>query len=365
MTASQLPTRGEVRSAVTDKPETVPSRGRRKAVRGTQGRAGWLFVSPALVILVLFLVIPILLALYISFTRWTGFTTLFASNGPKWVGLSNYRQLLTTNGLTRLTFATAVRNNFWFVVFTVPLQTALSLGLAVLVNDRFLKGKSFFRTAFYFPSVTGSIAISLVFLFLFQGNGAINKILSTFGITGPNWLISTNGVFWNILSVFGVNPNNPPGWATHTFWGIRWWDWLAGPSVGMCVVIILIVWTTSGTYMLMFLAALQNVSEEVEEATLIDGATSWQRFRLVTVPMLRPTVVLVLTLGMMGTWQVFDQITIFGPNNPSIATPAYQSYAQSFNNFSFGIGAAMAFLLFLLIVVLTYLQRKLIPEDIT
>ena len=116
--------------------------------------------------------------------------------------------------------------------------------------------------------------------------------------------------------------------------------------------------------MLMFLGALQGVSEEVDEATEIDGATAWQRFRLVTLPMLRPTLLLVLTLGLISTWQVFDQIFLFGPNNRTVLTPAYLSYQLSFNNSSFGLGAAIAFLLFTLIVLLSWLQRRLLPEDI-
>jgi multiple sugar transport system permease protein len=255
-----------------------------------------------------------------------------------------------------------VRNNFYFVVFVVPIQTALALFLAVLVNDRLLKGKGFFRTAFYFPSVTSSIAITLVFIFLFQGSGAVNKLLSFIGVHGPNWLISTNGLFHNLLGMVGVR--TAPGWARHQFLSLSVWDWLAGPSVGMCVVIVLCVFTTSGTFMLMFLAALQNIAEEIDEATEIDGATAWQRFRLVTLPMLRPTLLLVLTLGLIGSWQVFDQIFLLGPNNQTVSTPAYLSYELSFQNSAFGVGAAIAFLLFLLIVVLSWLQRRFLPEDI-
>ena len=335
-------------------------RRRRSRLRTGQGVAGWLFVAPATAILVIFMVIPILLALYVSFTKWDGLSNPL-SGGAEWVGLKNYRDLVTNDTLTRLDFMTAVRNNFYFVVCVVPLQTALSLGLAVLVNSK-LKAKSFFRTAFYFPSITSSIAVTLVFIFLFQGSGAVNRILSFVGIKGPNWLIDTDGTFHNILAWFGVD--RPPGWAKHQFFSLSIWDWLAGPSIGMCVVIMLVVWTTSGTFMLMFLAALQNVSEEVDEATEIDGATAWQQFRFVTLPMLRPTLLLVLTLGLISTWQVFDQIFLLGPNNRTVLTPAYLSYQLSFNNSSFGVGAAIAFLLFVVIVGLSWLQRRLLPEDI-
>jgi multiple sugar transport system permease protein len=320
-------------------------------------------VAPAVIILLVFLVLPILLALYVSFTDWTGLTNPLASGGTHWVGLDNYRALLTRPGLTRTGFITTVRNNVYFVIAVVPLQTGLSLGLAVLVNNRFLRGKSFFRTAFYFPSVTSSIAITLVFIFLFNPTGAVNVLLSKVGIHAPNWLIDQTGVLHALLGVVGVN--SAPGWTVHhTVLGMSVWDWLAGPSVGMCVLIIMLTWTTSGTFMLMFLAGLQTISEDLDEAAAIDGATGWRLFRYVTLPMLRPTLVLVLTLGLIGTWQVFDQVYLLGPNNTTVTTPAYFSYNESFADFKFGVGAAVAFLLFVLIVVMTLVQRHFLPEDV-
>ena len=244
------------------------------------------------------------------------------------------------------------------MVTVVPVQTGLALWLAILVNDKFLKGKGLFRTAFYFPSVTSSIAITTVFIFLFSTSGVVNRVLSVFGIAGPNWLYDQNGVITSILGALGVH--TAPSWANFQILGVSVWSWLSGPSFGMCVIIILAIWTTSGTFMLLFLAALQNVSEEVEEASEIDGATPWLRFRHVTLPMLRPVVVLVATLGFIGTWQVFDQSYLTGPNNPTMVTPAFLAYQVSFSNFAFGEGAAIAFILFAFIVLLTLLQRKFV-----
>jgi multiple sugar transport system permease protein len=332
-----------------------PRRRRGSALRRQERWAGWLFVLPALAILLIFLVVPIGLAFYVSLTRWDGLSSPFG--GAKFVGLDNYKSLLTVDNLTRQNFATSIRNNFYFVLFVVPLQTALALGLAVLLNNKFLKGRSFFRTAFFFPSVTSSIATTLVFLFLFSGGGAINALLRIVGIHGPNWTADSRGVFHQVLRVFGVD--SAPAWAQHQFFNLSWWDWLSGPSIALTVIIILVIWTTSGTFMLMFLAGLQNINEEVLEASEVDGATSWQRFRMVTLPMLRPTLILVLTLGLISTWQVFDQIYLTG-NNPATITPAYLSYNQSFQNSAFGIGAAIAFLLFALIILLAALQRRLV-----
>ncbi|CAA9245345.1 MAG: ABC transporter, permease protein 1 (cluster 1, maltose/g3p/polyamine/iron) [uncultured Corynebacteriales bacterium] len=333
-----------------------PRRSAGSALRRQERWAGWLFVLPALAILGVFLVVPIGLAFWVSLTRWDGLSSPFGG-GAEFVGLGNYRDLITVDSLTRQNFVTSVRNNFYFVLFTVPLQTALALSLAVLLNNRFLRGRSFFRTAFFFPSITSSIATTLVFLFLFSGGGAVNELLAFLGIDGPNWTADSRGVFHQLLRPFGVD--GPPAWAQGQVVNLSWWDWLAGPSITLCVIIALVVWTTSGTFMLMFLAGLQNINEEVLEAAEVDGATGWQRFRLVTLPMLRPTLILVLTLGLISTWQVFDQIYLTG-NNPATITPAYLSYSQSFQNSAFGVGAAIAFLLFALIIVLASVQRRLV-----
>jgi multiple sugar transport system permease protein len=340
-------------------PAQRPKR-RRTAEDRRQAIAGWLFVSPAMIGLLIFMVIPILLAFFVSFTNWDGLSSPITGD-RKFVGLHNYEQLLTRDALTRRSFSVALKNNFWFVLIVVPIQTALALWLAILVNNKYLKGRSFFRTAFYFPAITSSIAITLVFIFLFQGGGAVNAMLKFLGIKGPNWLADSRGLFHLALS--GVGVTKSPHWAQHQILSQSIWDWFSGPSVTMMVIIILVIWTTSGTFMLMFLAALQNIGEEVDEASDIDGANSWQRLRYVTLPMLRPTLLLVLTLGIIGTWQVFDQIYLTG-NNPATRTPAFMSFDQSFNNNQFGVGSAIAFLLFALIMTLSTLQRRLVKEEL-
>lgn len=146
--------------------------------------------------------------------------------------------------------------------------------------------------------------------------------------------------------------------------GLSWWDWLSGPSVAMVSIITLVVWTTSGTFMLMFLAALQNVPVALEEASTLDGATRWQQFRHVTLPMIRPTMFLVLTLGLIGSWQVFDQVYVMSQGDPAktTLTPAYLSYRTAFRDFDYGSGAAISFVLFLIIIVLTLVQRRVLAD---
>lgn len=332
-------------------------------IRGREAVAGWLFTAPALIILGLFLALPVLMALWVSVSDWRGQGSPFSSS-VGFVGADNYRGILSEEGgLQTRDFGTALRNNFWYVVLVVPLQTMLSLFLAVLVNGKALRGRGFFRTAFYFPSVTSSVAIVILFLFLFSGGGAVNKALSWVGVNGPNWFADPRGVLQVLLGVFGVD--EAPGFlADHGLLTLSWWDWLSGPSVAMSALILLAVFTTSGTFMLLFIAALQNVSGEVQEAALLDGATSWQRFRFVTLPLLRPTLFTVLTLGLIGAWQVFDQIyvgTQGGPAKTTI-TPAYLSYTSSFLNNRWGQGAAIAFILFFIIVILTVIQRWILRE---
>ncbi|MFF5293328.1 carbohydrate ABC transporter permease [Paractinoplanes globisporus] len=334
-------------------------------IRGNERGAGWLFIAPAAIVLGLFMALPILMALWVSLTSWNGQGSPFTSDVP-FAGLDNYTKLFAEDGLARQDFMTSVRNNGYYVLFVVPIQTVLALGLALVVNNRMLKNKGFFRTAFYFPSVTSSVAISVVFLFMFANTGAINAVLGVFGIDGPQWFADPRGVLHLLLGWTGlVDVNAPPAaLADHGVLGLTWWDWISGPSVAMCAIITLVVWTTSGTFMLMFLAALQNLPVQLDEAGLIDGANRWQRFRHITLPQLRPTLFLVLTLGLIATWQVFDQIYVMSQGNPAktTLTPAFLSYRTAFRDFDYGSGAAISFVLFVLIVVLTLFQRWVMRE---
>ena len=332
-------------------------------IRGREGIAGWVFTAPMIVVLGVFLFIPVLMALYVSLTSWNGNGSPFAGGqNATFVGLDNYSALFTRDGLTRDNFMQSLGNNFWYVVFVVPLQTATSFFLALVVSNRFLKGKSFFRTAFYFPSVTSSIAISVVFLFLFQNSGAVNALLALVGIDGPAWFSDSRGLFHIAFGAFGVDN---PAWGSADILGRSVWEWISGPSVAMCVVIGLAIWTTTGTFMLLFLAALQDLPVEVDEAAMLDGVGPWQKLRHITLPMIKPTLFLVITLGLIGTWQVFDQIYVMGKGAPAgtTLTPAYLSYQESFRSLKYGTGAAMAFIVFVIIVLLTWFQRWLMSED--
>jgi multiple sugar transport system permease protein len=298
----------------------------------------------------------------VSVSDWTGRGSPFASD-VGFVGTDNYSALLTGGGLTTENFGTALRNNAWYVLLVVPIQTVVALTLAVLVGKGAVRGRSFFRTAFYFPSMTSSVAITVVFLFLFSSSGVVNSALSFLSIEGPNWFNDPRGVVHVLLGVVGVDEG--PAFLTDTdVLGVSLWNWLAGPSIAMAVFITMAIFTTSGTFMLLFIAALQNIPVEVDEAAMIDGADARQRFFRVTLPQLRPTLFTVLTLGLIGTWQLFDQVLVAtqgGPGNTTV-TPAYLSYTSSFERQDWGQGAAIAFILFAIIVVMTLIQRAVLRE---
>jgi multiple sugar transport system permease protein len=334
----------------------VTRRLREPGIRGHEAAAGWAFLLPVIVILGLFLILPIAMAAWVSFSDWNGNGSPLGANAH-WVGLANYRDLLTTPGLDQNNFGTALRNNLYYVLLVVPIQTAVSLFLAVIVNRR-VKFVGFFRTAFYFPSVTSSVAITILFLFLFSPSGVINKLISYFGAKGPSWLYDPRGLFHVILGQFGVSQSGGH-LANGFFLGVSYWDWLAGPSIAMCVFIVMAVFTTSGTFMLLFLAALQNIDDSVNEAAALDGASEWQKFRSITVPMIRPTIFTIVTLGLIGTWQIFDQIYVGTKGSPSntTLTPAFLSFNSSFNQNEWGVGAAIAFILFAIIVFFTIFAR--------
>ncbi len=338
------------------------SRSRRSGIRRGETASGWLFTAPIIVLLGVFLVVPVLMALWVSFSDWGGRGSPFAGD-VNFVGLKNYTTLLSGGGLAEQDFGTSLRNNAWYVVLVVPIQTAVALFLAVLVNRAILRGRGFFRTAFYFPSVTSSVAIVVLWLFLFNATGPVNAVLSWFGINGPNWFNDPSGIIHNFLGLFGVT-TGPPVLTNNEFLGVSWWDWLAGPSVAMFALILMAVFTTSGTFMLLFVAALQSLGGDITEAAMMDGANGWQRFWRITLPQLRPTLFTVLTLGLIGCWQVFDQIytgTQGGPGKTTL-TPAYLSYTSAFANQEWGQGAAIAFILFVIIVVFTIFQRWVLRD---
>ncbi|HET8840452.1 MAG TPA: sugar ABC transporter permease, partial [Ktedonobacteraceae bacterium] len=223
-------------------------------------------------------------------------------------------------------FWISVVNILKFVVIVVIGQTCLALFLALLLQ-LVIRGKGFFRTIFYIPAVTSSVATSLIFLWFYNSDGVINYLLSVLHLPGPDWL-------------------NDPLWA-------------------LPALMLLNIWTTAASFMIYFLAALQDLPREVLEASEVDGANRLQSFWYVTVPLLRPTIFLVVALGTIGAFQMFDQakfMTNGGPLNSTL-TPMLEIYNAAFNDSRFGSAAAMSVILFLIIFVVTIIQRRLIDTS--
>jgi len=281
------------------------------------------FLAPFLIVLATFTLIAIGYAFYLSF-----FFVDFGFTEPIFTGLRNYQIIwydLTHNG----DFAVGLVNVIKYTVGVVTLQTVLALALAVLLNQK-IRGRGIFRTIFYLPALTSSVAISIIFLWLYNPRGAIDYVLSIIGIHGPNWL-------------------NDPGTA-------------------LIAIMLLNIWTTAPTFMLVYLAALQDIPESLYEAARIDGANELQVLWRITIPLLRPTTFLVTALGTIGSFQVFDQVYVMqgaqgGPLRSTLV-PALSIYNTAFNQSRMGLACAEAFVLFLVIFVFTFLQRRYIDVSI-
>ena len=316
---------------------------------------GYLFLSPYLLITLTFTVGVILFAFYISFTNYDIFTS------PQWTGLSNYAKAFRGfSDPTQKDFIQSLYNVFWYSFIVVTVQTSLAILLAVLLNTP-MKAKQFFRTIFYAPSVTSSVVITLIFMWLYLKTGFINFFLAKFfAVLGMhwqniNWLNDPRGLIQLIVTPFGVHIPSA-----------QWY--LKGPSITWMAVMFQNIFTTVPTFMLMFLAALQDVNPALYEAAAIDGANGWQQFRKITLPLLRPIILLVVVLGTIGTFQTFDQVylaTKGGPLGTSL-TPAYIIFREALGYqgpIQMGYAAAMAFILAVLIFIFSYIQRRYISNE--
>ena len=349
-------------------PASMASRKRQDSI------AGLSFVTPAVLVLLLFMIIPLGFAFVISLTNWDGITPLsrglVTEENPRgafeFVGLENYQRLLIQEGTRQRNFYTSLKNTVYYVLGVVPAQTAAALGLAVILNQKWLKRKGFYRTAYYFPSITSSVVISLIFMWMFTTSGLINQFIGALfpNYDYVNWLNNPNGLIHLLLGTFGITARTAGEWSRTTVASMTLWDWISGPSVTMFMIMMLNVWTTIGTMMIIYLAALQSIPSQVYEAAIVDGASGWQIFRKITVPLLRGTTFFVVTIGLIGAFQVFDQVFVItngGPANTTL-TIAYLVYSSAFTDARMGLASATAVVLFVIIFVFTIVQRRLVGE---
>lgn len=281
-----------------------------------QRYAAYLFVLPSLLFLLAFVVYPIFGALYFSFTKYT------LLEAPIWIGAQHYVDLVDDKR-----FVKAVGNTFMFALMTVPIGTALSLLLALAVN-RSLRGVVFFRAAYYMPVVTSFVAVSFIWLWIFEPQ---------FGVL--------NGIFEAV--------------------GLPRLFWLRDPSTALLSIAILSVWKNVGYNMVIYLAGLQGIPEHLYEAALVDGAGPWQRFRRITLPLLSPTTFFVFVVYFIGALQMFVQAWILTQGGPleSTLTVVYLIYLNGFEYLKMGYAAAMSMVLFAIIAVVTYVNTRVIRYD--
>jgi multiple sugar transport system permease protein len=280
---------------------------------------GYSFVSIPMA-LFLFLSVGIFFyAIYISTYDW-------GIMGPtKSVGLDNYRKALSDP-----IFLKAIRNSVKYALIVVPIQSAMGLYLALLVNSK-IKGSKFFRSAFYFPSIASSAAITTLFIFLMAPDGVFNGVLRFFGVDTAN--LFNQGA------------------------------WLSDSRTALYSIIGLNAWTTSGTMMLFYLANLQTIDSQYAEAAVMDGATRRQVFWYITMPLLKPAHLFVVSTGMIGALQLYDQAILAGgaDGSPdySLMTVVLYIYNACFKKFEFGYASAIGVILFVIIFSLTLLQKSL------
>ncbi|MBE3560941.1 MAG: sugar ABC transporter permease [Ktedonobacteraceae bacterium] len=320
--ATSLPGTRESKEKRIKRRRTYNSRG------GLPGEtlSGYLFLAPYLFVLIIFFIFAALVGFIFSlFKLDIGFST------PVFIGFNNYiaiwNQLGFVNGFENGDFWISLGNIIRFVIVVVTGQTILALILALLLQRiTFLQGV--FRTTLFLPTVTSSIAISIIFLWLYQPQGLVNYILSLIHIVGP--------------------------------------EWLQDPNTALPAIMLLNIWTTAPTYMIFYLGGLQSIPRTLYEAAATDGADRFQTFWNVTLPLLRPITFLIVATGTIGTFQLFDQVFIMTQGGPlkSTLSPVYVMYNTAFNQHKFGLACAMSVLLFVLVLIVTVLQRRFIDVDV-
>lgn len=302
----------------------APARATARIGARKEALAGYALIAIPMVFFLVLQIGSLLIAAFISVWDW------HIVRGPLELnGFDHYARMLGDP-----IFLKAVANTVYYALVWVPLTMAVGLFLAVIVNQK-IRGQTFFRAAFYFPAIASSAAITTLWLFLIANDGLFNDIRGALGLNP-------------LFQALGFGPNH---------------DWIGDYRTSLNSIIILNVWTTSGTFMLFYLASLQSISNEVYEAAAIDGATQWKAFRHITFPLLKPGHFFVATVGLIGALQLFDQSYIAGgadgaPAN-SLTTIVLYLYHALFRQINPGYAAAVGIALFVIIFAGTLIQRRL------
>ncbi|MGQ9553659.1 MAG: carbohydrate ABC transporter permease [Anaerolineae bacterium] len=285
---------------------------RKRSLLSNQEKAAIVLVSPLMVLLLIYWIIPSLASLYYSLTN---YSVVLPS---KWVGTSNFSRLVGD-----VLFWRSLKNSAYFTLGSIPFGMALGLLLAIVVNSA-LRARNFFRIVFYLPGVTSSIALSMVWLWLFDPHfGLLNAALRVVGLPPQQWLQST--------------------------------------SQAMPSIVLMSIWGGVGGTMIIYLAGLQGIPVHLYEAATVDGANSWQSFRYITLPSLQPVTLYVLVTAIIGSFQIFGPIYAMTDGGPAFATTTivHQIYINGFRYFNMGYAAAQSWVLFLLLLGLSIVNLRL------
>lgn len=273
---------------------------------------GMSFILPNFIGFFIFILIPVAFSFYLSFSKWDGF-------GPiEFTGLANFIKIFSDKY-----FFQAVWKTIWYAFFTVACTTALSLLFAVILNKK-LPGRNFFRSAIFFPYVASIVAVGVVWNMLFMKDfGPINEFLRFLGVT------------------------NPPGWTASVKWALP-------------AVVIVSIWKNMGYYMIVYLAALQDIPVELYEAATVDGASKWQQFRRITLPMLTPSTFFVVMMLTINCFKIFDLVYVMTEGGPGTATTMLANYIynKAFISWDYGLASAASVVLFLLVATVTIIQFR-------
>ena len=283
--------------------------------RRQENLAGYVFLAPTILVLGIFVVLPVLYAVFLSLQK----VQLLGGIEYEFVGFRNFSQLVEDERVW-----IALKNTAEYVAIVVPSQTILALLLAVTLNSG-IRGKSWWRVLFFLPTVTSSAVLTLIFMWIYNTSGLLNDFLTNLGFPTYNWL--------------------------------------GDPSVALKAIMIMNIWSTAPFFMVIYLAGLQDIPKYLYEAAELDGANEWHKFINITIPMLNPVTFFVVAMGIIGTFQLFDQSYIFskgtgGPNNATL-TVVLLIYQAVFRNLQMGYAAAIAFLLAAVIIFITFIQRRI------
>ncbi len=324
-------------------PANVRSSPRRRLP--TEAIQAWLFLLPAVVILGVFQIFPAIAAFYMSLFKWDVVQGSFR-------GLGNYTDWLYDNSIRSPDFWRSLSTTFTFVIFTVPAEIALSLVLAYLLFQK-MRGRGIYRTIYYLPYVTSFVAAAAIFFWVFHPTyGLVNDLVGVFGIGPQRWLDEPRGIFELAGSAIGATLP----------------AWLAGPSLALVVLSLVTIWHFLGYQIVIFLAGLSNISNEYYEAARLDGASERQLFTKITLPLLSPTTFFVFTVASIGVLRSFDSVYVLtgGTGGPldTTRTVTLLVFKTAFQQAQFGLGAALAFILTLVILLFTLIQFRVLGRRV-